>query len=256
MKTLYLINMLEYVTAPNLKNFTHGFFKRKGGVSKGIYNSLNCGMSSKDKKDNIIRNRKIISESLSFNFDKLIVANQSHSNKVKILDEYKSDMNCDAMISLSNKIILGVLTADCCPILVGHKKKYISAVIHLGWKGLFSDILENFLYKIKTLDINISDLVFALGPCIGFNSFEVGNDFKQSFIIKDKSSREFFFTTKNRIYFDLRGYAKLVLINLGFSNIWCSSDDTYKKFNDYFSYRYSMHNKFKDYGRMLSVIKI
>ena len=247
--------MLEYEIAPNLKAFTHGFFKRKGGVSKGIYNSLNCGMSSKDKKGNIIKNRKMISESLNFNINKLIVANQSHSNKVKILNKFESDIDCDAMISLSNKIILGVLTADCCPILVGHKKKYISAVIHLGWKGLFNDILENFLYKIKTLEININDLIFALGPCIGFNSFEVGHDFKKKFIIKDKLSKEFFTTVKNKIYFDLRGYAKFVLIKLGFSNIWCSSDDTYKKFNDYFSYRYSIHNKFTDYGRMLSVIK-
>ena len=80
--------MLEYEIAPNLKAFTHGFFKRKGGVSKGIYNSLNCGMSSKDKKDNIIKNRQMISESLNFNVNKLIVANQSHSNKVKILNKF------------------------------------------------------------------------------------------------------------------------------------------------------------------------
>ena len=75
------------------------------------------------------------------------------------------------------------------------------------------------------------------------------------FIIKDQLSREYFITVKNKIYFDLRGYAKFVLVNLGFSDIWCSSDDTYKKFNDFFSYRYSIHNKFTDYGRMLSVIK-
>ena len=75
------------------------------------------------------------------------------------------------------------------------------------------------------------------------------------FITKDKLAREYFVTVKNKIYFDLRGYAKFVLIKLGFSNIWCSSDDTYKKVSDFFSYRYSIHNKFKDYGRMLSVIK-
>ena len=73
--------------------------------------------------------------------------------------------------------------------------------------------------------------------------------------MKDKFSKKYFVTAKNKNYFDLRGYAKFVLINLGFSNIWCSSDDTYKKFSDFFSYRYSIHNKFIDYGRMLSVIK-
>ena len=247
--------MIKYIIAPNLKSFTHGFFNRKGGVSKGIYDSLNCGMSSKDKKENIITNRKIISKSLSFNYDKLLIANQSHSNKVKIINEVNPNIDCDAMISLSNKIVLGVLTADCCPILVGHKKKHMSAVIHLGWKGLFNEILENFLDKIKILDINRSDLIFALGPCIGFKSFEVDANFKKKFIMKDKLSKNFFVTFKNKIYFDLRGYAKLILINLGFSDIWCSSDDTYKRFSDFFSYRYSTHNELLDYGRMLSVIK-
>ena len=159
------------------------------------------------------------------------------------------------MISLSNKIILGVLTADCCPILVGHKKKYLSAVIHLGWKGLFNDILKNFSNKIKTLEIDTSDLIFALGPCIGSKSYEVDANFEKKFMIKDELSKKFFVNVKNKILFDLRGYAKLILINLGFSNIWCSSEDTYEKFSDFFSYRYSMHNKFDDYGRMLSVIK-
>ena len=139
-------------------------------------------------------------------------------------------------------------------ILVG--QKHLSAVIHLGWKGLFNDILKNFAYKIKSLDTDFSDLIFALGPCIGFHSFEVGSDFKKNFIMKDELSLKFFVVIKNRIFFDLRGYAKLILINLGFSNIWCSSDDTYKNFSDFFSYRYSVHNNFIDYGRMLSIIKI
>ena len=247
--------MLEYIKAPNLNNMTHGFFKRNGGVSVGIYRSLNCSLSSKDKKGNIIKNRRIISELLDFNSQKLIIANQSHSNKVKIVSDIQSNPNCDAMITLSKTIALGVLTADCCPILVGHKKNHLSAVIHLGWKGLFNDILKNFAREIKALDINFNDLIFALGPCIGFHSFEVGSDFIKNFIMKDDLSRKFFVSIENRTFFDLRGYAKFILINLGYSNIWCSSDDTYKKFNDFFSFRYSVHNNFKDYGRMLSVIK-
>ncbi len=247
--------MINYLTAPNMKNFTHGFFNRKGGVSINIYNSLNCGKSSNDSKENIIKNRKIISQSLNFNYEKLLIANQFHSNKVKIIKEFKPNIKCDAMISLSNKIILGVLTADCCPILVAHKNKHISAVIHLGWKGLFNDILENFFYQIKALSINTGDLIFALGPCIGPESYEVSNSFKQNFIKKDKNSNSFFIKIKNKIFFDLRSYAKFKLIKLGFTDIWCSSEDTYKNSNNFFSYRYSVHNKLKDYGRMLSIIK-
>ncbi len=247
--------MINYSIAPNMKNFTHGFFNRKGGVSTNIYNSLNCGKSSNDNKENIIKNRKIISESLSFNYEKLLIANQFHSNKVEIIKEFKPNIKCDAMISLSNKLILGVLTADCCPILVAHQKKHISAVIHLGWKGLFSGILENFFYQIKTLSINTEDLIFALGPCIGLESYEVSDSFKKNFIKKDKKSNSFFINIKNKTFFDLRSYAKFKLIKLGVSDIWCSSEDTYKNSNDFFSYRYSVHNKLKDYGRMLSIIK-
>lgn len=247
--------MLNYISAPNLNNFTHGFFNKKGGVSKGIYDSLNCGMSSKDNKQNVLKNRIIISETLEFEFDKLLIANQSHSNKVEIIKNLRSGVNCDAMISLSPKIVLGVLTADCCPILVGHKKKHITAVIHLGWKGLFNGILENFLRQIKILNIKKSDLIFALGPCIGLNSYEVDICFKNKFIIKDKRSEKFFKFLKKKIFFDLRGYAYFTLTNLGFSNLWYSSHDTYKEHCNFFSYRYSVHNKKMDYGRMLSVIK-
>lgn len=247
--------MINYSTAPNLKNFTHGFFNRNGGVSTNIYNSLNCGKSSNDSKENITKNRKIISESLNFNYEKLLIANQFHSNKVEIIKEFRSNIKCDAMISLSNKIILGVLTADCCPILVGHQNKYISAIIHLGWKGLFNGILENFFYQIKSLSINANDLIFALGPCIGLESYEISDSFKKNFIKKDKKSDSFFINIKNKTFFDLRSYAKFKLIELGFNDIWCSSEDTYKNSNDFFSYRYSVHNKLKDYGRMLSIIK-
>ena len=122
-------------------------------------------------------------------------------------------------------------------------------------KGLFNNILENFFYQIKALSINTDDLIFALGPCIGLESYEVDSSFKKNFIKKDKKSNNFFININNKTFFDLRRYAEFKLIKLGFTDIWCSSEDTYKNSNDFFSYRYSIHNKFKDYGRMLSIIK-
>ena len=164
------MSKLNYIVAPNIKNYRHGFFTKKGGVSTGIYSSLNCGISSKDKKNNVIKNRQIIASSLNFNSKELLVANQFHSNKVKIISKIEKNVKCDSMITLSNNITLGVLTADCCPILIAHKKKYLAAVIHLGWKGLYHGILENFFNKLKLLNIKKNDLIFALGPCIVKNS--------------------------------------------------------------------------------------
>ena len=245
-----------YYTSPIFKNIKHGFFSKKGGVSKGIYNSLNCGNSSLDNKNNIVKNRKIVSSLLDFNIESLIIGNQFHSSKVAVIDSYQNNLKCDSLICLSENITIGVLTADCCPILVAHKKKLIVATIHLGWKGLFNGIIENFLYEVKNLNIKKSDLLFSLGPCIGKNSYEVDYNFKENFINKDSQSSSFFsYLDNSKFLFDLRGYAKLLLNSLGCSNIWCSNQDTYAQKKDFFSYRQSTHNNLNDYGRMISVIK-
>ena len=130
------MNKKYFFKSPNLKHYTHAFFTKNGGVSSGIYNSLNCGLSSNDKKVNIKKNSEIISKYFKFDVNSLVVANQFHSNKVFIIKEKKENLKCDSVISLSKKITLGVLSADCCPILVGHKNKLIFATIHVGWKGL------------------------------------------------------------------------------------------------------------------------
>jgi len=245
-----------YYTSPIFRNITHGFLSKKGGVSTGIYDSLNCGESSLDLENNVVRNRKIVSNILGFDTKSLVIGNQFHSNKVVVINKYENDLKCDAIISLSKNIAVGVLTADCCPVLVAHKENLIVASIHLGWKGLFNGILENFLYETKKLKINNSDLLFSLGPCIGKNSYEVDCKFKENFVNKDQKSSYFFSQINKNIHlFDLRGYASLLLKKLGFFNVWCSNHDTYAQKKDFFSYRRSKHNKLNDYGRMISVIK-
>ena len=245
-----------YYTSPIFKNITHGFFSKKGGVSKGIYDSLNCGKSSLDNKSNILKNREIVSNILDINSKSLVIGNQFHSSKVVVINRYEGDLKCDGIISLSKDIALGVLTADCCPILVAHKKNLMVASIHLGWRGLFNGILENFLHETKKLNINKSDLLFSLGPCIGKNSYKVDHEFKKNFVNKDQKSDLFFAQIDKLTYlFDLRGYASLFLNSLGFSNIWCSDHDTYAQKKDFFSYRRSTDNNLNDYGRMISVIK-
>ena len=153
-----MIKEKTYYTSPIFKNITHGFFSKKGGVSTGIYDSLNCGKSSLDYENNIIKNRKIVSNILGFDAKSLVIGNQFHSNKVVVINKYKNDLKCDAIISLSKNIAVGVLTADCCPVLVAHKENLIVASIHLGWKGLFNGILDNFLYETKKLKIKTNPL--------------------------------------------------------------------------------------------------
>ncbi|MAI02838.1 MAG: hypothetical protein CMP40_03295 [Rickettsiales bacterium] len=248
----------NYYTATNLNKYTHGFFSKIGGVSKGIYTSLNCGLSSNDKKENVITNKKIIADTLNFNIEELIIGNQFHSNKISIIkDNKKLKYKCDGIICLSNNIALGVLTADCCPILIGHKNKKIMGVIHLGWKGLFDGIIENFLLETNNLDINSSDLIFALGPCIGKESYEVDIAFAKKFIEQESNYKKFFIKKNNSKYlFNIVGAAISRLKKKGVTDIWASNCDTFQQNKTFFSYRFSKINNQADYGRLLSVIKM
>ena len=129
----------------SFKNLKHCFFSRKGGFSKGIYASLNCGRGSNDKRINVLKNLKIISKKMRVENKKLVLMHQTHSNKVIEIkkNNYKKKLCCDAIITRLKGIALGVVTADCVPILLYDKKNKIIGSIHAGWKGAFSGIIKN-----------------------------------------------------------------------------------------------------------------
>ncbi len=247
---------MQYIKSKNLDLYKHGFFSRLGGVSDSYFNSLNCGFSSSDNFHNIEKNRMRILNKFNLGLEKLIVPDQFHSNKIKVYEPHKNNYKCDAVINTISGIALGVLTADCCPILVGHKKKKLTGVIHAGWKGVYGGIIENFISSVTKLNYNKKDLIFALGPCIGKNSYEVSKSFKESFLEKYSESKLFFEVKKNKNYFNfnLRGCIVNILRKNNISDIWSSKSDTYNCPKRYFSYRYSVHKGYKDYGRMLSLI--
>ena len=245
-----------YLKSNNLRYFKHGFFSRLGGVSEALYDSLNCGYSSNDKKENVKENRNLIVNNFNINIQNLIIPNQFHSNKIEVFNINQSTYKCDGIINTTSGIALGVLTADCCPILVGHKNKNLTGIIHAGWKGVYGGIIENFLSKVSKLEYKKEDLIFALGPCIGKNSYEVTDLFKQKFLKKYNEANIFFKPKKlkNNFNFNLRGCIISILKKNNISDIWTSRADTYKYPKKYFSYRYSVHKGCKDYGRMMSLI--
>ena len=245
-----------FLKSKNLASSRHGFFCRLGGVSESIYNSLNCGYSSSDDKQNVTKNRELILNKLNSNTKNLVIPSQYHSNKVKILNKEKYLYKCDGLINTHKGITLGVLTADCCPILISHKQKKLTGVIHAGWKGVRNGIIENFISKADKLGFKPHDLIFALGPCIGYKSYEVTKEFKNNFLKKYKKAKFHFKPKefKNRFNFNLRGCIISILKSNNVSDIWASQADTYMFPRRYFSYRYSIHKGDKDYGRMLSVI--
>ena len=240
------------------KNVKHCFFSRKNGVSDGLFKSLNCGLGSKDKKENVLRNLELVSEKINCKKGHLITLNQTHSSKVVFFNhkrEVKNKLLGDAIVTKIPNIGIGILTADCAPILLYEPKKKIIACVHSGWKGSFNKIIENTIQEIKNLNSNIDDLIAVVGPCIKKESYEVRIDFFNKFLNEDLANKVFFNKTKNdKYFFDLRGFINKKLSNSGIQNIDNINIDTYTEKKSFYSYRRSKFNNEKDYGRCISVI--
>ena len=240
------------------KNINHCFFSRKNGVSHGCYESLNCGLGSSDKKKNVLKNLKIVSNKIGCNKKFLITLKQTHTNHVicfKNKKSVKNKLKGDALVTNIKDIGIGILTADCAPILFFDSKKKIIGCAHAGWKGALNGIIQNTVLKFKDLGSNINDIFAVVGPCIKKENYEVKNDFIKKFTAKDKNNIKFFKKIYNKKYvFDLRKFINEQLHNLNIKNVENVKLDTFSKKKLFYSYRRSCLNKDKDYGRCISVI--
>ena len=237
----------------------HLFFNRLGGKSKGIYKSLNCGRGSYDKKKYIDKNISIACKKISKSYKKLILLNQIHSSKYFFIQNYKlikKKMIGDAIITDQRKIIIGILTADCAPILIFDKKLKIISAIHAGWKGAYKGIVQKVVKELKKRGSKPDNLIAAIGPCISQKNYEIQNDFKKKFLMQSKKNKFFFKVVKNKTYFSLNKYVKYQLKSLGIKKIDIVDKDTYNQKNNFFSARRSLHEKQDDYGRNISLIMI
>tara|TARA_B100000795_G_scaffold191872_1_gene146363 strand:- start:154 stop:957 length:804 start_codon:yes stop_codon:yes gene_type:complete len=252
--------LIESKELSKFKNIKHAFFNRLGGKSVGIYKSLNCGLGSLDKKKSVIKNLKIVNEKIKSNSNKIILLNQIHSNKFHYIDKKSKTINTkfkgDALITNKIDTVIGVLTADCAPILIyDHNHKMIAA-IHAGWRGVHKGIVMNvvkFMVKKGCLPINMTAVI---GPCISIKNYEVKQDFIKKFIKKNKKIKVFFKKIKNRNYFSLNKYIYSQLKISGIKNIDTINKDTFDVKNNFFSARRSISRNENDYGRNISIIML
>ena len=239
------------------RKIKHCFFSKKGGYSKGIYKGLNCGIGSKDNKKNVKKNLNYISKKMMINKNKLILMNQTHSNKVVEIkkDNYKKKINADAMITRIKGLTLGVLTADCVPIIIYDFKNEVVGCVHAGWKGAITGVIKNTINLIKK--ISSQNKIFAsIGPCIGKNSYEVDLIFYRKFLSKSKKNIKYFYKkNNNKKLFNLREFVADKLKEHGVK-IDHVNHDTFKAKNNFFSYRRSCKLKQNDYGRSISVVRL
>ena len=237
----------------------HCFFSRKGGVSKGIYNSLNCGLGSDDRENNVLDNLTIVSKKIGVPKKNLFLMNQTHSNKVVTINENNKSIqkiNADALITGMKNIAISVLTADCVPILIYEKINNVIACIHSGWRGAVNGIIKNTLNEI--IKMNKKNKIYvAVGPCVGVKNYEVGKDFYDEFIKENKKNKIFFFdVAKGKFLFDLRKYVNFKIKEFDIEDIENIDFDTYIEKEKFFSFRRSRQLGEKDYGRCISTISL
>ena len=241
-------------------DISHCFFNKNGGVSKGIYKSLNCGAGSNDKKANIKKNLIIVKQKIGKISKEIFLVKQVHGNKFIFLDKNSKtknrSINADAIITERKKIPIAVLTADCAPLLIFDKKRKMIAAVHAGWRGAYRGIIEKVIKFMCSKGCKRENMIVAIGPCISMENYEVKRQFKDKFIKKDKQNIKFFKNKKNKIYFNLSGYTKKQVKLNQIKNINLLNIDTFNKKNNFFSARRSLRLNHNDYGRNISIIMI
>jgi YfiH family protein len=243
----------------------HGFFGRQGGVSQGTYESLNCGPGSDDDPRAVQENRARVAKHFGVGADKLASVWQIHSPDCLIIDQIPPSGDkrpkADAMVTDKAGLILGVLTADCGPILFAGEKADGSPVIgaaHAGWGGALKGVLESTLEKMKECGATDGSLRAAIGPCIGPASYEVSQGYEKPFLERDPEDERFFRAARQEghLMFDLPGYIANRLAQAGVTQVTITGHDTYALAEEFFSYRRATHNNDPDYGRQISAIFI
>ena len=252
--------MLNSKKLSKFSEISHGFFNKNGGVSKGIYKSLNCGVGSKDKKNNVKKNLKIVIKKICKKSKEIFLVKQTHSNKFLFLSKNTKIKNrsitADAIITDKKDFPIAVLTADCVPILLFDKKRKMIAVIHAGWRGAFKGVISKVINFMLKKGCDRKDIVVAIGPSITQKNYNVKLDFKNKFIKKHKKNKIFFKNRNKLIYFDLPNFIKSQLKLNKISKIDMINIDTYDKKNNFFSARRSIKLRHDDYGRNISIIMI
>ena len=241
------------------KKINFAFFTSQGGVSKGDFSSLNCGLCKKDSKENVKKNIRIALKNIGVERKKLILINQIHSNKIYHIDNknYKDKFYGDGLITKDKKFALAVLTADCAPIFIFNHKKNIACCLHSGWKGTLGNIINKCVLKLKDSEKESNEIVAVVGPCIGFNNYEVSKNFKNKFIKKNKQYNKFFKSkSEYKDRFDLRGIINYQLKEAGITNIYNIKRDTYQNSDIFFSYRRSINQSKINTGRMINIISL
>jgi YfiH family protein len=245
------------LSAPRI---AHAFFGRRGGVSEGVYASLNCGPGSNDVRDRVMENRRRAMATLTSDTD-LVTLYQVHGADVVTVTEpwpIPRNPKADGLVTNRPGITLGILTADCAPILFTDPEAHVIGAAHAGWGGAIAGVTDSVIAAMVKLGARIEQIHAAIGPCISQKAYEVGPEFEVRFAVHDPANRRFFVPSQRPDHwqFDLSAYVGHRLTAAGVQSVETIGACTYEREDDFFSFRRTTHRKEPDYGRQLSAIAL
>jgi YfiH family protein len=253
--------MLQAASLSALAGIRHGFFTREGGVSDGIYASLNGGNGSDDAPANVAENRARMATALEVRPDRFVTAYQIHSPDVVTIDEPwppNERPRVDAIVTRAPGLAIGVTTADCGPVLLADDRARVIGVAHAGWRGAVTGVLEATIAAMETCGADRRNITAALGPMIRQPNYEVGPELVTRFTAADAANQRFFKPSARAQHalFDLPGYIAARLAGAGIDRVEDLGQCTYGDAARFFSYRRATHRGETDYGRHVNAIAL
>lgn len=249
--------MLEILTSDALP-VRHGFFTRKGGASSGIFSGLNCGTGSSDLAEAVQINRTRVAEAMGLTLAELVTVHQVHSpDVVTVTAATDTRVTADAMVTATPGLALGILTADCQPVLFSDPVAGVIGAAHAGWRGTRDGVLEATVTAMVALGATVGNIRAVIGPTISQAAYEVGPEFFETFTDDDRDNARFFAQGKgDRMLFDLPAFGLSRLRAAGVGHAEWTRHCTYADPDRFFSFRRTTHLREADYGRLISVIRL
>ena len=251
---------LNFLNSPALKPARHGFFTREFGVSDGIYAGLNCGTGSSDDPALVKINRARVAQAAGLPTDALLSLHQVHSADVIEVTSPQwagERPKADAMVTKNPRIGLGILTADCAPVLFSDPDAKVVGAAHAGWKGAMNGVTDNTIDAMIRLGANRENISATVGPCISQAAYEVGQEFFETFVDESPDNTRFFINGKDdKMQFDLPSFVLHRLRETGIKTAEWVGECTYAAPRKFYSYRRTTHAAEPDYGRQISVIRL
>lgn len=251
--------MLAPLTHPALAQVPHGFFGRRGGVSSGHYDSLNCGLGSGDDRAAVLENRGRVAARLGASGAPVLTCHQIHSAEAVVIEaafEPGQQPKADGLVTRTPGLVLGALAADCMPILFADAEARVVGAAHAGWKGALAGVEANTIAAMERLGADRHRIHAVIGPCISQVAYEVGPEFVAAFVAQDTAAARFFTTPAagQRPHFDLPGFMLDRLSKAGIASAHWIGACTYGAPGMFYSYRRATHQREPDYGRHIAAI--